>query len=102
MAPKHESIVERLATQAIRLGADFLEIEYKDGCEEVFAAKGESGTGIASIRSSSPEALMLRDELRAITKRKRRIAVGGTRYELRGHIYESFGEDAFRVELRRV
>lgn len=102
MVAKHESIVERLATQAIGLGADHLEVEYKDGHEQVFATKGGVGTGIASFRSSSPEAIKLREELHGIAKKKRRIAVGGSQYELRGRVYESFGEDAFRVELRRV
>ena len=56
MVPKHEDLVERLATEAIRLGADLLEVEYKDGYEEVFAAA-------------------LREELHRIARRKRRIAV---------------------------
>jgi len=102
MVAKHESIVERLATQAIGLGADVLQVEYKDGHEQVFAAKGGVGAGIASFRSSSPEAVGLREELHGITKKKRRIAVGGSQYELRSRVYDSFGEDAFRVELRRV
>jgi len=102
MVAKHESIVERLATKAIGLGADLLEVEYQDGHEQVFAARGEMGAGIASFPSSSPEAVILREELRGIAKKKRRIAVDGSQYELRGRVYESFGEDAFRVELRRV
>ncbi len=100
--PKHASVVERLARGAVRLGADLLEVEYKDGYEVVFAVKGGAGHGIARFRSSSPEAVSLRAELRRIAKRKRRIAAGGSQYELRGSVYESFGEDAFRVELRRV
>ncbi len=104
-APLHrrnESVVERLAAEAIRLGADVLDVEYKDGYEGVFAAQGGVGHGIARFRSSSPEAVTLREELHRIAKRKRRIAVDGSQYELRGNVYESFGEDAFRVQLRRV
>jgi hypothetical protein len=100
---KQESIVERLAVEAIGLGADELEVEYKDGCEWAFAAKAGLGFGIASFRSSSPEAGALRDELHRLAKRKRRIVVvDGLRYELRGHSYDSFGEEAYRVDLRRV
>lgn len=99
---KHESILERFATEAVRLGADLLDVEYKDGYEEVFAVKGGVGQGIARFRSSSPEAVTLRGELHRLAKRKRRMAVGGAQYELRGSVYESFGEDAFRVQLRRV
>jgi len=31
-----------------------------------------------------------------------RVTVDDREYELRGRVYVSFGEDAFRVELRRV
>src|SRR3989304_2544942 len=93
----HESIVERLAAEAIRRGADLLDVEYKDGYEDVVAAKGALGLGIARLRSSSAEALTLRKELRRLAKRKQRIIVDGSQFEMRGSVYESFGEDAFRV-----
>jgi len=94
--------LEQLAGQAIRLGADHLEIEYKDGCEEACAMKSGFGWGIASIRSSSPEAKSLRNELYALAKKKQRVKVDDHTYQLRARIFDSFGEDAFRVELRRV
>ena len=72
---KQESFVERLVVEAIGLGADVLEVEYKDGYERAFAAKAGMGFGIASFRSSSPEAGALRDELHRLAKRKRRIVV---------------------------
>jgi hypothetical protein len=102
MVHQQMSIVEQLAAQAIRLGADTLEVEYKDGYEEVLAAQGGLGYGIAQFRSSSREAVSLRKELYGITKQRRRLTVDNCEYELRGRVYESFGEDAFRVELRRV
>lgn len=95
-------LVEELVSEAIRLGAQALEVEYKDGYEEVWAVKGGIGHGIAKLGSSSPQAVALRDELYDIAERKRRVTVGGCEYELRGRVYESFGEDAFRLELRRV
>jgi hypothetical protein len=95
--------MERLAVAAIGLGAEALEVEYKDGYEWAFAAKSGMGFGMASFRSSSQEAVALRDELHRLTKRKRRIVVvDGLRYELRGHRYDSFGEVAYRVDLLRV
>ena len=102
MVAKHEGIVERLAAEAIRLGADLVEVEYKDDYEEVIAAGGGAGYGIARFRSSSPQAIALREELYRLAKRRQRITVDGIQYELRGRVYESFGEDAFRVQLRRV
>jgi hypothetical protein len=100
--PEREGIAERLAGEAIRLGADLVEVEYKDGSEEVFAVRGGVGHGIARFRSSSPEAAKLREELHRIVTRKRQIVVGGLQYELRGSVYDSFGEEAFRVRRRRV
>lgn len=100
--PIRESIVERLAGEAIRSGAEFLEVEYEDGYENVVAGKGHMGVGIARFRSSSPEAITLREELHSLAERKRRIIVDGSAYELWGKVYESFGEDAFRVRLRRA
>lgn len=97
-----ESIVGRLVADAIRRGADFLEVEYKDGYEVVVAGEGGVGLGIARFRSSSPEALTLREELSRLTKRKHRVTVDGSQYELRGSVYESFGEAAFRVQLHRL
>ena len=100
---KH-GIVEELASEAIRLGANALDIDYKDGYEEVYAMTGTtdfgSGFGIAMIPSSSPEAVSLRSELRGIARKRRSIPIGDGSYELRCRVFESFGEDAFRVEIR--
>jgi len=102
MVLKNESIVEPLAAEAIRLGADLLEVEYKDGYRQVFATRARVGFGIARLPSSSPEAATLREELHRLAKRKRRrIVVNGCAYELRCGAYDSFGEEAFCVELRR-
>jgi len=48
-----ESIVERLAVEAIGLGADVLEVEYKDGYERAFAAKAGMGFGVSSCSTDS-------------------------------------------------
>ena len=101
MALKH-SIVERLAAEVIRLGAKTLEIEYKDRNEEVFAVMGAVGYGIARLRSNSPEAASLRREIHGLARQSRRIAIGDGNCELRCRVLESFGEDAFRGEIRLV
>lgn len=102
MVGGQSGILERLAVEALKVGADTLEIEYKDGWEEIVAFTGDTGHGLARLRSSSPEAVELRDALYGITKRKRRVTIEGSQYELRAGIYENFGDDAFRVQLQRV
>ncbi|MGH7827685.1 MAG: hypothetical protein ACREQ7_21235 [Candidatus Binatia bacterium] len=102
MAPKQKSIIERLTAEAVRLAVNELEVEYKDGYEEVVALVGSIGFGIARFRSSSREARSLREELYGIRKKKRRVVIGDSEYDVRAQVYESFGEDAFRLQLRRV
>lgn len=102
MTAQHVSILEKFAAEAIRLGADQLEVEYKDGYEELSAIAGDFGFGIGRLRSTSQEAATLRHELYQCTRRKRQIVVDGDNYELHGRTYDSFGEQAYRVRLRRA
>lgn len=102
MTGKAQNILVQLASEAIRLGADALDIEYKGGYKEVFAMKGPAGFGIASFRSSSQEAVSLRQELYTIAKKALHVTIGDCEYKLKARIYDSFGEDAFHVELRRA
>jgi hypothetical protein len=99
---QHFGPLERFAAKAIRLGAQHLEVEYKDGYEEVFAAAGALGFEIGRLRSSGKVAAALRQELERCTRRRLRIAVDGHTYELRGRSYDSFGEEAYQVQLRRI
>ena len=94
-------ILVRLVLDALRHGADKLDVEYKDGHEEVCAMKSNIGIGIASFESSSEEAGELRKRLYAMTKRRETITIQGTSYHLKAEIYDSFGEDSFRVAIRR-
>ena len=48
-----------------------MEIEYKNGREEVFAVSSGIGVGIAGLDSSSEEARSRREELTAIAKKNR-------------------------------
>ena len=102
MTAQHVSFLEGFAAEAIRLGAEQLEVEYKDGYEELSAITGDFGFGIGRLRSTSQEAVTLRHELYQCTRRTRQIVVDGDKYELHGRTYDSFGEDAYRVRLHRV
>jgi hypothetical protein len=95
-------ILERLATEAIGLAADALEVEYKDGFEEVFASSGPLGFCIARFGSSSQEAVRLCEACDRLSrqKRPRRVSVNGLEYDVRCTTYDSFGEEAFHLALR--
>ena len=95
-------ILERLATEAIGLAADALEVEYKDGFEEVLASSGPIGFCIARFESLSQQAVRLREACDRLSrqKRPRRVSVDGLEYGLRCTAYDSFGEDAFQLTLR--
>jgi hypothetical protein len=102
MISDKSSVLLRLVSKAIESGADGLEIEYKDGYEEVYVFKGSIGYGITRLKSTSKEAASLRKELYGIGKKKKRITVFDADYELKVNIFESFGDDAFRVKIRRI
>jgi len=99
---QQKSIVHEIAVEAIRGGADMIEVEYDEGYEEAYIRKDNVALGIDRFNASSPEAAFLRKELYDLVKKKRRIVVDNKEYELRARIYDSFGEDAFRVQLRKL
>lgn len=87
-------------SRSIEMGAYEIEIEYKDGYEEITALRNEMGYGIARLDSSSEEASNLRAQLYSIQENKKGILrKSGTEYKLKVKIYESFGEDVFRLKI---
>ena len=102
MASPELKVLRDVVEQAVRLGADSIEVEYKDGFEEVFAMRGGMGVGISRFASGGPEAKALRRELQATTRKKQRVVIDNAQYDLRVGTYESFGEYAFRVAVRRI
>ena len=99
---EQKNIVQELVVKAIRHGGDMLEVEYKDHYEEVFVMRNGIGFGIARFKSSTTQGAVLRKQLYDLAKKKRRVVVDNAEYELRAHIYGSFGEDAFRVQLQKL
>src|SRR5437773_12525416 len=99
---KPKTLLEDLCEHALSCGAQSIEVEYKDGREWVFARKGETAFGTANFESSSRDAKELRENLYAARKKSVRTAIGGRVWILKVGVYDSFGEDAFRSEERRV
>jgi hypothetical protein len=96
---KNPDILTNIVSQVLLAGTKKFEVEYKDGEEHICAMHGSVGFGIASLASSSPEAQELRAQLYALSKQPRTLEMDGRDYQLRGEIFHSFGEDAFRITI---
>lgn len=99
---RETSVLEQVAREALALGADALEVEYRDGHDEVVAHVGPVGRQLARFRTDAPEAVGLRRDLYATNRRPLRFTSGSQEYVIRAEVYDDFGEDAFRVELRAL
>ena len=98
-----KGILDDLITEAVRLDATALEVEYNAGFEEVVVFHGGVGWGLRRFRSASPEAIALRELLFAMSKRKKhRVHIDGGVITVQVMVHDSFGEAAFRLECRRV
>lgn len=100
--PDLKSILLTLVAQAISFGADELDIEYKDGYEEICAMKNGIGFGIASLESSGKDSCDLREDLRVIGRKGKRIVVEGKAFQLKVASYDSFGETAYCVKIKKA
>lgn len=93
------TLLEGLCGHALSLGAESIEVEYKESREWVFAYKGGTGIGIANYTSSSADAKDLRGNLKAAAKKPVRTVIAGQVYILKVRVFDSFGEDAFAVSI---
>ena len=93
------TLLEGLCGHALSLGAESIEVEYKESREWVFAYKGGTGIGIANYTSSSADAKELRGNLYAAAKKPVRTVIAGQVYILKVRVFDSFGEDAFAVSI---
>jgi hypothetical protein len=96
---KPTTLLEGLCGHALSLGAQSIEVEYKDGREWVFAFNGGTGISIANYKSSSADGKELRGNLYAAAKKPVRTVMGGHVYILKVRVSDSFGEDAFDVSI---
>ena len=93
------TLLEGLCGHAVSLDTQSIEVTYKDGREWVFANRGNIGIKIASYTSRSADGKELRKNLYAAAKKPVRAVIGGQVYILKVTIFESFGEDAFKVSI---
>jgi len=93
------TLLEGLCGHAMSLGAQSIEVEYKDGREWVIANIGAVGISIANYKSSSANAKELRGNLYAAAKKPVRTVIRGQVFILKVGIFDRFGEDAFAVSI---
>src|SRR6266498_825282 len=93
------TLLQGLCGHALSLGAQSIEVVYKDGHESVFARNGSVGVRIAKYGSTGVDAKELRGNLYAAAKKPVRTVVGGKVYSLKVRVFDSFGEDAFAVSI---
>ena len=87
--------------KAVELGADELEIDYKDGQERICAMRGPVGVGIGTVKSSAPESAQLFVEVEALRKAKH-VDLDAESHSAKVSEFDSFGEAAYRIQLTRV
>lgn len=98
-ASARSDILTDIVARVLSAGATEFEVEYKDRHEEVCAMRGPIGFRIASLPSASPPAKELRSQLYDLKKKRKKITIDGASYSLRVEVFDSFGEDAFRVTI---
>ena len=78
-------------------------MEYKDGCEEVVAMRvGQLGSVSLAFAAPEQRQRLCGGICTAWAKRRTTITVDHIYYDVRVRIYDSFGEEAFRVEFEQT
>jgi LexA DNA binding domain len=93
------TLLDKLCDYALSLGAQSIEVQHKDGRELVFANKDNVGISIANYASFSADAKELRGNLYAAAKKRVRAVIGGQVYIIKARVFDSFGDDAFKVSM---
>ena len=86
--------------KAVAIGADRVEIEYKDDLEWIYASDGIVGVGIGTIKANSAQSKQLFRELEALKKAKQAVLQGVLR-QLSIKTFQSFGEDAHWISIKK-
>ena len=94
-------ILLELVAKTLAVGATEMQVEYEDREEHVLAFQEGVGFGIARLDASSEEAQALREALYQIKRKQKIVTIEGVEYRLRARIDQSFGEDVFRVTIKK-
>ena len=100
--PSGHDAVAHFVKKAIDFRATEIEVEYESGREHVYAVGEHSGVEIASLEASGKQARALREALCQISEQPRKMIIRGSEYALRVQIHESFGEDVYRVTIKKA
>ena len=91
-------MLNELLEKAIDLGADRIEIEYKDRSELVTAFQGPVGIGIGKLNAAQRDEVL--DEIEKMKKQRGKIILRNKAYKLKYSEYESFGDLVYVIALR--
>ena len=98
--------VIRVLKGAVQAGSDSVGLEYKGADLPVIYQRGQVGLGAGSIPEDLKQAVIEEIVQRAGLKRKSRgkmpVTLGGSEYEVTVKEYDSFGESAFNLMLRKA
>jgi hypothetical protein len=93
------TLLEGLCGHALSLGAQSIEVKYKDGRGWVFAHEGGIGISIANYKDSSADGKELRGNLYTAVRKPVRTVIGGQLHILKVRIMDGLVEDAFVVSI---
>ena len=99
--PRNPDVLAEVVARVLTVGATNFEMEYKEGEEHVVAFSGAVGVEVSALPSASEDGQVLRRQLYAASKKRRKILHAGAEYGLRVKIFDSFGENAFRVTITK-
>lgn len=91
----------KLILKAAETGAEELEIEYKDGYEDIIALKNGMGFGIERLKFNTNAAKDLFKNIHELKNRKK-INISGEEYKIQILIYDSFGENAYKIKFQKL
>lgn len=91
-------ILKDFIAHALNEGANGISIEYKNGHEEVSLINGDTGIGLAQIKSNSSDSAAMFDELAKIEKLGY-LMIESQRVLLDIATYDDFGEEAYKITI---